>query len=124
MGIEIVGMGSKKALQNSKRELNVNKALKMAIKQIEEIEDEEKSSAASRIAEIKATSKAVEEIQKLCDKSGRKLQFNVNDDTHQIVITVIDTNTKQVIRVIPSIEIQRLRARISEAVGLMFDKNI
>lgn len=124
MGIEIVGMGSKKALQNSKRELNVNKALKMAIKQIEEIEDEEKSSAASRIAEIKATSKAVEEIQKLCDKSSRKLQFNVNDDTHQIVITVIDTNTKQVIRVIPSIEIQRLRARISEAVGLMFDKNI
>lgn len=124
MSIEVSGIGHQAALQTKRREPVVNTALKAAVSAIKQLEDEEKSNAEARIADPKAVSKAVEEIQKLCDMCGRKLQFRVNNDTNQIVVKVIDTSTDKVIREIPSEEIQRLRARIRETVGLLFDETI
>ncbi|MEL3912122.1 flagellar protein FlaG [Treponema pedis] len=120
MSIEVTGIGHQTALQNRQKEQSVNIALKEAVSAIKKAE--EKTDV--QITDPKTVSKAVEEIQKLCNMCGRKLQFRVNTDTNRIVVKVIDTSTDKVIREIPSEEIQRLQARIRETVGLLFDETI
>jgi len=54
----------------------------------------------------------------------RQLRFEVNRQLDEVVVKVIDTRTDKVIKEIPPKEIQRLEARIREAVGLLIDKKI
>ncbi len=54
----------------------------------------------------------------------RELKFVVNRQLDEVVVKVIDTRTDKVIKEIPPKEIQRLEARIREAVGLLIDKKI
>ncbi|MEM7280092.1 MAG: flagellar protein FlaG [Pseudomonadota bacterium] len=51
----------------------------------------------------------------------RELQFSVDDSSGRTVIKVLDPQTDEVIRQIPSEEILRLAARISDAQSLLFD---
>lgn len=70
------------------------------------------------MAEVKATA---QEMQQLSNKFGRKIQFNVNKELDNVVITVVDSNTNEVIREIPSAEMQRIQARLKKTIGLLFD---
>ena len=55
---------------------------------------------------------------------NRKLRFSVNQELNRVIVKVIDGSTDEVIREIPPEEIQRLQARIREAIGLLFDEKI
>jgi len=50
----------------------------------------------------------------------RNLQFSVDDDSGDTVIKVIDSETDEVVRQIPSEEIMRLRQRMKDAAGALF----
>ena len=74
------------------------------------------------IAEIKADS---QELQKLTEiSSGRKLQFNVNKELGSVVIKIVDSNTNQVLKEIPSEDMQRLKIRIRKTLGSFYNKMI
>lgn len=73
------------------------------------------------MAEIKQSAK---EMQKLSNMLGRKIQFNVNQDSGNVVIKVMDLNTNEVIREIPSADMQRLQARLRKTIGILFDTTI
>ena len=67
----------------------------------------------------------VQQLQRLSDMvMGRKLQFNVNNELGSVVIKIVDPNTDQVIKEIPSADMQKLKIRIRKAIGLLFDKMI
>ena len=67
----------------------------------------------------------VRQLQKLSDAvSGRKVQFSVNQELDQVVVTVVDPATNKVIREIPSQDIQKLKVRIRKAIGVLFDEMI
>ncbi|MCR4627689.1 MAG: flagellar protein FlaG [Treponema sp.] len=67
----------------------------------------------------------VQQLQRLSDMVlGRKLQFNVNNELGSVVIKIVDPNTDQVIKEIPSADMQKLKIRIRKAIGLLFDKMI
>lgn len=83
-----------------------------------ETEIEQRTTAAEK------ASQAAERIQILGDIFDRKVQFQVNEDLHRVIIKVIDVNTEKVIREIPSEDIQRLQVRIREMTGLLFDAAI
>lgn len=123
MSIEISGIGHQAALQ-TRRDTVINGSMRAASDVIAQKEAAEQTQNQKALADPNEISKAVAQIQKLCNMCDRKLQFRVNKDTNRIVIKVIDTNTDKVIREIPSEEIQRLQARIRETVGLLFDENI
>lgn len=62
------------------------------------------------------------ELQKMSDMvMGRKVQFNVNKELDSVVVKVIDASTNQVIKEIPSEDIQKLKVNIRKAIGLLFD---
>lgn len=73
-------------------------------------------------AQIKADA---HELQKLSDMvMGRKLQFNVNEELGSIIVKVVDPSTNQVIKEIPSADVQRLKINIRKAIGVLFDEMI
>ncbi len=74
---------------------------------------------------------AVENINQFVNSQGRTLNFSVDEESGKPIVKVIDFETKEVIRQIPSEEvltmakaIKRLQEDLGSATGLMFDKTI
>jgi len=74
------------------------------------------------LAEIKADSQQLEKMSEMVD--GRKLQFNVNKELNTVVVKIVDSNTNQVLKEIPSEDMQRLKLRLRKAIGNLFDEVI
>ena len=55
---------------------------------------------------------------------NRKLQFNVNSELGSVIVKIVDPNTEQVIKEIPSEDIQKLKIRIRKTIGILFDEMI
>lgn len=72
------------------------------------------------MAEIKADAQQLQNMSDLV--MGRKLQFNVNKELGSVVVKVVDPSTEQVVKEIPSEEIQNLKIRLRKAIGVLFDK--
>ena len=52
------------------------------------------------------------------------MQFSVNKELNQVVVTVVDSKTDKIIKQIPSEDIQKLKVRIRKAIGVLFDEMI
>ena len=52
---------------------------------------------------------------------GRKLRFNVNNELGSVVVKIVDSNTNQVIKEIPSADMQKIKINIRKAIGIIFD---
>ncbi|MCQ2587327.1 MAG: flagellar protein FlaG [Treponema sp.] len=74
---------------------------------------------ANNIAEVKADSQQLQRMSEMVD--GRKLQFNVNKELDCVVVRVVDSNTNQVVKEIPSEDMQKLKLRIRQAIGTLID---
>lgn len=79
-------------------------------------------SLAQSIAEVKADTRELQKMSELV--SGNKLQFNVNKDLNTVVVSVIDASTNQVIKQIPSEDMIKLKLRIRNAIGSVFNEVI
>ena len=74
------------------------------------------------MAELKAD---IQEMKKMTEMvGGNKLQFSVNKELGSVVVSIVDSATNQVIKQIPSEDMQKLKLRIRKAIGSMFDEVI
>lgn len=71
------------------------------------------------LAEVKADSQQLQRMSEMVD--GRKLQFNVNKELGSVVVKVVDSSTNQVVKEIPSEDMQKLKLRIRQAIGNLID---
>ena len=62
----------------------------------------------------------VSDLNKLVRDLQRELQFSVDRESGETVIKVVDRETDEVLRQIPSDEVMRLRKRLEEAAGVIF----
>ena len=74
------------------------------------------------LAELKADSQQLQKMYEMVD--GRKLQFSVNKELGAVVVRVVDSNTNQVLKEIPSEDIQKLKLRLRKAMGNLFDQKV
>ena len=74
------------------------------------------------IAELKADTHALQKMTEMV--GGNKLQFSVNKELGSVVVSIVDSATNQVIKQIPSEDMQKLKLRIRKAIGSMFDEVI
>jgi flagellar protein FlaG len=65
---------------------------------------------------------AIAKLKGLGDLFNRRLDFRVDQETHRVVVKVIDTETDTVIKEIPPEQVLRLAAKIQEMIGLMVDE--
>ncbi|MCR4789866.1 MAG: flagellar protein FlaG [Treponemataceae bacterium] len=70
----------------------------------------------------KQISQQISEIQKISDMIGRRLQFRVNEELNRVIVKIVDPNTNQVIKEIPSEEMQKLQLRIRENINFLVDE--
>ena len=69
-----------------------------------------------------ALEEMVSDINNFVQNVNRELQFTVDEDVGETVITVIDKSNDEVIRKIPSDEMLALRKNMDEMIGLMFSE--
>ena len=66
----------------------------------------------------------VSDLQNISLTFNRRLKFEIDQDSKEIIIKVIDNETDKVIRVLPPEELQRLHSRIRETMGFLFDRMV
>ena len=72
------------------------------------------------LAETKAN---VQELQKMSEMvAGNKLQFSINKELGSVVVSIVDSSTNQVVKQIPSEDMQKLKLRLRKAIGNIFDE--
>jgi flagellar protein FlaG len=65
-----------------------------------------------------------EDLKRLSLVFNRKLRFQVDHESHEVIVKVIDSETDKVIKVLPPEELQRLHRRVKEAIGFLFDEQV
>ena len=71
--------------------------------------------------------KLQEEIKKINEAIAVKniaLNYSFNDNTEEIVVKVVEMPSEKVIRQIPPDAILKLRERLQEVLGVIFDENV
>ncbi|GGI16507.1 flagellar protein FlaG [Gottfriedia solisilvae] len=68
--------------------------------------------------------KIINGMNKLLEPSQTSLEFKLHDKTHSYYAVLVDSDTKEVVREIPSKKLLDFYAAMEEFLGLMFDKKI
>ena len=63
-------------------------------------------------------------VQEELERLNVRLVFNVDEDTKEIVVKVVDPKTDEVIRQIPPEELLEIRKKLDEIVGILFDVRV
>lgn len=80
----------------------------------------------SYLNENQKLTRAMEEIAESLDidLTSASISFSKDKDTNLLVIKIIDNETKEVIRQVPPEELVRLKKRLMDLQGLIFDKKV
>lgn len=84
----------------------------------------EAEASARKEAEPETLDEVVSGLNEMVQNLHRNLQFSVDDDSGETVIKVVDRETKEVVRQIPSEEVVRLRQRMQDAAGVLFQSAV
>ena len=55
---------------------------------------------------------------------NKKLQFEVDHNSNEVIVKVIDKETDKVIKELPPEELQRLHHNLKETIGFLFDERV
>lgn len=121
--INSVGMNmAKDGLKSYTAELQAN----FAKPQIQPVITPTGAEVAADIARTNEDTKAdAQHLQKISDMvMGGEVQFNVNSELGSVVVKIVDPKTEQVLKEIPSADIQKLKVQIRKTIGILFDRLI
>ena len=110
------------SLYNTNRNTVSNTAQQVAALSITPTGAQVAQNIEQNIAEVKADSQALQKMTEMV--GGNKLLFTVNKELGSVVVSIVDSETNQVIKQIPSEDMQKLKLRIRKAIGSMFDEVI
>ena len=110
------------SLYSSAVTMSKNNAVKQTVEPITPTGAQVAQNIEQNLAQIKEDSQQLQKMYEMVD--GRKLQFNVNKELGSVVVRVVDSNTNQVLKEIPSEDIQKLKLRLRKAMGNLFDAKI
>ncbi len=75
-------------------------------------------------ASLENAKKLAEEIEKYLKDLNIKLSFKVDKKTHDVIVRIINKETGELIRQIPPQELLKLRQKLEELVGVLFNGKI
>lgn len=90
---------------------------------------QDQASGSQMAAEASSPAMSVERLQDSLDQmndlmmgGNRSLNFSIDDSNGDVVVKVVDTQTDEVVRQIPTEETQRFAQYLEGVVGLIFDR--
>ncbi|MFP3041777.1 flagellar protein FlaG [Treponema primitia] len=66
----------------------------------------------------------VADLERVTLALNRRLKFEVDHESHEVIVKVIDGETDKVIKILPPEELQRLHDNIKETIGFLFDEKV
>lgn len=84
-----------------------------AVQQLEQLQAQRRQPTSEQVQ------KAVENLRQAVQSSSANLQFSVDGDTGKTIIRVVDGDTKEVIRQLPSEEVLQLAKSLDKLSGLL-----
>jgi flagellar protein FlaG len=72
----------------------------------------------------KAVKESADYFERFAKDNQFNLKFSVDDKSDSIVVQVVEIGTGKLIRQIPSEEVLRLRQRISDLLGMIYDREM
>lgn len=93
------------------------KTVNAATQSVQQSEAAEKT--ATSVKDLQAT---VEKMNELMQSTNRSLRFTVDDSADEVVVKVVDQDTDEVVRQIPSEEQLKFSEFLEGMVGLIFDE--
>ena len=81
----------------------------------------DQSSGDNVAVDVKTT---VQELEHISHAFNKRLKFEVDHESKEVIVKVIDTETDKVIKVLPPEELQRVHQRIQETLGFLFDQMV
>ncbi|GAA0787673.1 flagellar protein FlaG [Marinobacterium sediminicola] len=127
MSIDTSGLGSNPSSMQgaSSRQLPDLQSSGVTVQQVATVNDRnnavQQSQAGVEVSAEKLQA-AVEKMNELMKESDRSLQFSVDDTSEKVVIKVVDQQTDEVIRQIPSEETLKFSEFLQGMVGMIFDE--
>lgn len=106
---------------SNQRKTKTEQKKENGFKDIVRAKDQEDKKQEDDVEQIK---KAVEEANKKARIMNTAREFSYDDATNRICVKVTDTETKEVIREIPTEEALKRLTRMLEDAGLVFDKTL
>lgn len=83
------------------------------------------STAVAQKPALETVNAEVERLQaEFSNNLGRKVQFNVNQELGRVVVKIVDPSTDQVIKEIPSADVQKLHINMKHISALLVDERI
>lgn len=96
----------------------------LAKKQSESIPPVQKSNSASNKKARKDTEETAAKVQDYLQDLKISLQFKVESKTGDMVVQVVDKDTGEVVRQIPSEELIKVREKLEELRGVLFEGQV
>lgn len=93
-------------------------------KEIEANAAEEKSSQPAKELSKAEIVKVAQQLQEFVKSLNRNVQFSVDENSGRDVISVVEVDTGELIRQIPSEEVLKLASSISKAAGLIVQEKV
>jgi flagellar protein FlaG len=82
------------------------------------------ATATPAAAERGQLSAAVEHINKMLQTVSPTLKFSIDDDSHRTIVKIVDQQTQEVIRQIPTAEALDISKALSKAQGLLIKQAV
>ena len=122
MGMQITSLSMGGNLAVSSPQESQEKTLPMEKKPAAEHQEAPRQETKANPApDLKQTTSDLEQIGLAFN---RRLKFEIDTESREIIVKVIDNETDKVIKVLPPEELQRLHSRIRETIGFLFDRMV
>lgn len=109
---------AKQAKPKEKPKVKENEAAKKQVQQ--KIQEQRQKSLVS--AKNVDAPRYFREILRFTETYNKKLKINIDRETNQVIVKVVDSTTDKVIKEIPPEELQMLYSSMKEAIGLLIDE--
>lgn len=84
----------------------------------------EQQKAEERELPVQKAQQMTDSMNKFLESVNTQLRFKLHDDLKEYYVTIVDTNTDEVVREIPSKKLMDIYASMKEFVGLLIDRKI
>lgn len=78
----------------------------------------------SAVPDMAQVAQAVKSMNKAMESLSQSLEFSVDSDIHRTIVKVVDQQTKQVIRQIPTEEVVELAKALDQVQGLLIRQKV
>lgn len=122
MDVKIASQGGQVTLNFSSNQSQIGSGQDTNVSSVTTNAGQVNASNNSKVTDEASVKKAVDKMNKLLEGQSTHVEYEVYDKFKDVVVKVVDNNTKQVISEIPSKKLLDMVAKLCEMAGLFVDQ--